>query len=265
MKQTKTILVVEDEPRTRAGFTKTLEAWSAGRYRIESMDSGQAALAWLENHVAHLLITDIRMPGISGLELIEMQQRHKQFKPVAIIISGYAEFEYAQKAMQLGVVNYLLKPVDKHKLVQAVEQALLVEDDRHRIETMEKLIDPRLLETKETDTQYTPQVREALSFLDEHLHEPITMRQVADRLHLNPSYFSVLFKEQTDLTFSEYISRLRVLRAKELLLRTTLSVGEIAERVGYQSDKYFIKVFKSYEGMSPSKYRSQTKETEADT
>ncbi|MNP85642.1 HTH-type transcriptional activator Btr [compost metagenome] len=56
-----------------------------------------------------------------------------------------------------------------------------------------------------------------------------------------------------------------MLRAKELLLRTTLSVGEIAERVGYQSDKYFIKVFKSYEGMSPSKYRSQTKETEADT
>lgn len=264
MKQTKTILVVEDEPRTRQGFTKTLEAWSAGRYRIEAADSGQAALAWLEHNVAHLLITDIRMPGISGLELIEMQQRHKHFKPVAIIISGYAEFEYAQKAMQLGVVNYLLKPVDKHKLVQAVEQALRVEDDRHRIETMEKLVDPRLLETKDTDTQYTPQVQEALNYLDKHLHEPITMRQVADHLHLNPSYFSVLFKEQTELTFSEYITRLRVLRAKELLLRTTMSVGEIAERVGYQSDKYFIKVFKNYEGMSPSKYRSQTKETEDD-
>lgn len=262
MIQSKTILIVEDEPRTRQGFAKTLEAWSAGRYRIEAAESGQAALAWLENHAAHLLITDIRMPGISGLELIEMQQRYKQFKPVTIIISGYPEFDYAQKAMQLGVVNYLLKPVDKHKLVQAVEQALTIEDGRHRIETLEKLVDRRLLDTKETDTRYNPLVREALAYLDEHLHEPITMRQVADRLHLNPSYFSVLFKEQTELTFSEYISRLRVLRAKELLLRTALSVGEIAERVGYQSDKYFIKVFKTFEGTSPSKYRSRVRDGE---
>ncbi|MCM3700073.1 response regulator [Paenibacillus macerans] len=259
MIHSKTILIVEDEPRTRQGFAKTLEAWSCGRYRIEAAESGQAALAWLENHAAHLLITDIRMPGISGLELIEMQQKHKPFKPVAIIISGYPEFDYAQKAMQLGVVNYLLKPVDKHKLVQAVEQALTIEDDRHRIETLEKLVDPRLLETKETDTRYSPSIREALRFLDGHLHEPVTLRQVADMLHLNPSYFSVLFKEQTEMTFSEYLSRLRMLRAKELLLRTSLPVGEIAERVGYQTDKYFIKVFKSFEGMSPSKYRNSVK------
>ncbi|GJM73863.1 DNA-binding response regulator [Paenibacillus macerans] len=259
MIHSKTILIVEDEPRTRQGFVKTLEAWSCGRYRIEAAESGQAALAWLENHAAHLLITDIRMPGISGLELIEMQRKHKPFKPVAIIISGYPEFDYAQKAMQLGVVNYLLKPVDKHKLVQAVEQALLVEDDRHRIETLEKLADPRLLETKESAARYNPLVRDALRYLDEHLHEPVTLRQVADMLHLNPSYFSVLFKEQTEMTFSEYLSRLRMLRAKELLLRTSLPVGEIAERVGYQTDKYFIKVFKSFEGMSPSKYRNSVK------
>ncbi|GIO42889.1 response regulator transcription factor [Paenibacillus apis] len=259
MIENRTILIVEDEIRTRQGFLKTLEAWSAGRYRIECAESGQAALLWLEHHPAHLLVTDIRMPGMTGLELIEMQQRHKHCNPVAIVISGYAEFEYAQRAMQLGVVNYLLKPVDKHQLVQAVEQALMIEDSRYRIETMEKLIDPHLLDTKTTRVNYNPLIRDALVFLDEHFHEPITMRQVADRLHLNPSYFSVLFKEQTELTFSEYVSRLRMQRAKELLLHSGLSIAQIAERVGYQTDKYFIKVFKTYEGLSPSKYRSQKK------
>lgn len=260
MIESRTILIVEDEIRTRQGFSKTLEAWSAGKYRIETAESGQAALAWLESYPAHLLITDIRMPGISGLDLIEMQQRHSDCKPVAIVISGYAEFEYAQRAMQLGVVNYLLKPVDKQQLVQAVEQALTIESSRQRIEKMEKLVDLRLLETKETRAGYNPLVRDALLYLDEHFHEPITMKQVADMLHLNPSYFSVLFKEQTEMTFSEYISRLRMLRAKELLLHSALSIGEIADRVGYQSDKYFIKVFKSFEGISPSKYRSYTKD-----
>ncbi|MNN46582.1 Bifunctional transcriptional activator/DNA repair enzyme AdaA [compost metagenome] len=127
------------------------------------------------------------------------------------------------------------------------------------METMKKLVDERLLESKEEELKYCLPIREAIAYLDEHFHEPITLREVAERLHLNPSYFSVLFKEQTELTFSEYVSRLRIQRAKEMLLRTDCSVGEIAEQVGYQTDKYFIKVFKSIEGLSPSKYRTKVK------
>lgn len=67
----KNILVVDDEPRTREGIRKTLEMWSSGRYRIEIASSGGEALTWLENHDASLLVTDIRMPEINGLELVE--------------------------------------------------------------------------------------------------------------------------------------------------------------------------------------------------
>ncbi|MNC58790.1 Arabinose operon regulatory protein [compost metagenome] len=83
------------------------------------------------------------------------------------------------------------------------------------------------------------------------------MAEVAGRIHLNASYFSVLFKEQAGVPFSEYLSRLRIQRAKEMLLQSRLSIGEIGERVGYKTDKYFIKVFKSLEGVSPSRYRNQ--------
>ncbi|MNC79666.1 HTH-type transcriptional regulator YesS [compost metagenome] len=62
------------------------------------------------------------------------------------------------------------------------------------------------------------------------------------------------------MSFSEYLSRLRIQRAKELLLQTRLPIGEISERVGYRTDKYFIKVFKSLEDMSPSRYRQQMKD-----
>ncbi|MNJ55428.1 HTH-type transcriptional regulator YesS [compost metagenome] len=88
------------------------------------------------------------------------------------------------------------------------------------------------------------------------------MRQIADYLHMNASYFSVLFKEQTGITFSDYVTRHRIQKAKRLLITTHLSISEVAERVGYQTAKYFVKVFRMLEQVSPSQYRQQCLEDE---
>lgn len=250
----KTILITDDEPRTREGVRKVLEAWSAGRHRIVVATSGVEALAWLEDNEANLLITDIRMPELGGLELVE-KLRDMVHSPVVIIISGHPDFTYAQRALQFGVVEYLLKPLDKVKLVAAVEMALKREEELHRIERMERLVDEKLMETVGQEKRYNPQVQEAIHYLDERLHDPITMRDIADHLHLNASYFSVLFKEQTGLTFSEYLMRRRVQRAKEMLTNSEMTIAEISERVGYQTAKYFVKVFRTMEDMSPGQYR----------
>lgn len=250
----KTILIVDDEPRTREGVRKTLEAWSSGRCNIVTATSGVEALEWLQKQVAHLVVTDIRMPEIGGLELIE-RLHELEHPPVIIVISGYSEFDYARKALQYGVVDYLLKPLDKRKLVTAVESALERREKIDRIERMEKLVDPKLLEAAQQDKGYSVQVQEALKYVDQHLQEPVSLKEVAEVLHLNSSYFSVLFKEQTGLTFSEYLTRRRVQRAKELLAGTPLPISEIAEKVGYQTAKYFVKVFRDLEEVSPSQYR----------
>jgi two-component system response regulator YesN len=260
----KTILIVDDEPRTRRGICKTLEAWSSGEHRIETASSGVEALQWLAKNEANLLVTDIRMPEIGGLELVE-KLNAMTHPPVVIVISGHPEFDYAQKALQLGVVEYLLKPVDKLKLVRAVEQALKREGELHRIERMEKLVDPKLLEAGEQETKYSTPVRETMRYLEERLHAPVSLRDVADHLHLNASYFSVLFKEQTGMTFSDYLTRKRVQRAKELLVSTRLPIAEIAEKVGYQTAKYFVKVFRSLESLSPGQYRQRDAKEEEET
>lgn len=108
----KTILIVDDEPLTREGIRKTLEAWSIGRYHIISSSNGAEALEVLNTRPVHLLITDIRMPEISGLQVVE-DSRSTGHKPVVIVISGHPDFQYAQTAIQLGVVNYLLKPIKR--------------------------------------------------------------------------------------------------------------------------------------------------------
>lgn len=250
----KKIMIVDDEPRTREGVRKVLEAWSAGRYEVRTASSGVEALEWLKTNEVNLLVTDIRMPEIGGLDLIE-QVSAMPLPPVFIIISGHPEFDYAQRALQFGVVEYLLKPLDKTKLVQAVEMALKREEERGRVVRMGKLFDPKLMKTVQQEKLYSPPIQQAIDFIDEHLQEHLTLREIADHLHMNASYFSVLFKEQLGLTFTEYLTRRRVQRAKELLSGTRQSIAEIAEEVGYQTDKYFVKVFRSIEGVSPGQYR----------
>ncbi|WP_348623282.1 response regulator [Paenibacillus peoriae] len=252
----KTIVIVDDEQRTRQGIHQTLEQWAAGKYRIVTFDNGLEALNILRAETVHLLITDVRLPEFSGLDLIRSLERDSR-RPAIIVISGYAEFDYVQQALRLGAVNYLLKPIDKQELLNAVNEALRLEEERQRYEKLDKLADPVLLELDLQAATLSDPVRRAFTYMAEHLHESITMAQTASHSHLNASYFSVLFKEQSGLSFSEYLHRLRIQRAKELLLHTQLTIAQIGERSGYRTDKYFIKVFKATEGVSPSRYRQQ--------
>jgi two-component system, response regulator YesN len=252
--ETKAILIVDDEQTTRQGLKKTLEMWSAGRYEILSAADGPDAYEIFTKHKIHLLITDVCMPEMDGLKLLK-NLKDKGYKPVVMVVSGYPDFEYAQEAIRLGVINYLLKPVSKQKLIDAVKQALETEASIERTDYMEKVADQKLLKIDGRNSHSNSSIKEALSYVNNNVNRQITLKEVADSVHLNASYFSVLFKEQTRLTFSEYLTRKRLQIAKNLLLTTDSQIEEIALEVGYQTGKYFIKIFKDYEGITPSKYR----------
>lgn len=257
MIHSKTILIVDDEPRSRQGLKKTLEVWSAGKFEIVSAEGGDEALEILNEQKIHLLITDIRMPRMTGLKLINILNS-KKYKPAVIIISGYSDFDYAQEAISLGVSSYLLKPINKRKLIEAVEKAIEAEANRERAEIVKKVVDDRLIDVQKEDHSTRPLLQDALRFINQNLNERLSLRQVAEHVHLNASYFSVFFKEQTNLTFSEYVTRRRLQNAKNLLLTTNLTVAETGEEVGYQTTKYFVKLFKQYEGITPNQYRKNS-------
>jgi two-component system, response regulator YesN len=250
---TKTILIVDDEQTTRQGLKKTLEIWSAGRFEIMSAADGPEAYDICSKKKIHLMITDVCMLEMNGLMLLKhLKETGHNF--VVIIVSGHAEFEYAQEAIRLWVINYILKPISKQKLIEAVEYALETEANNEKIGYMEKVSDKELLKIDREQVSNSS-VKKAMAYVDNQLDQQISLKEVADIVHLNASYFSVLFKEQSGLTFSEYVTRKRLQSAKKLLLTTDLSIDEIALKAGYQSAKYFIKVFKEFEEYTPSKYR----------
>ena len=100
------------------------------------------------------------------------------------------------------------------------------------------------------------EVIDAFRYVNMHLERKITLDEIASHLYLNPSYFSRLFKKEVGETFVEYVTRMKIARAKELLEQTDESVGKISERLGYDNQSYFIKIFKTYAGTTPIEYRS---------
>lgn len=123
------LLIVDDERPIRSGLERGINWSSIGIDQVFSAENGLVALDLCHKHKPELVITDIRMPGISGLEL--SQQILRMYSPVRIIIlSGYSEFSYAQEALKLGVADYLLKPIDEAQLqtkVNLCRQAILRE------------------------------------------------------------------------------------------------------------------------------------------
>ncbi|WHX49963.1 response regulator [Paenibacillus woosongensis] len=269
------ILVVDDEYNTRMGVSYTLQQWGDGKIDIAAAENGQQALNMLREREYDLLITDIRMPLMTGIELLEALRREKN-EIAAVLLTGFAEFEYAQQGLRLGAIDYLLKPVQQSELIKMAEKALnkarLAKERRKRLqqhfgqlELSEAVAangwqgqtsqnqDPLSLHTS---NEY---VIKAVQYIDEHISDVLTIKDVAQQVHLNPSYFSVLFKEEAGVTFIDYVTRLRMKKAKELLEGSSLSLDAISEQIGLQTTSYFIRMFKRFENMTPKQYRDQMK------
>lgn len=266
-----TILVVDDEYNTRMGVSFTLQQWGGAEAEIAVAENGQQALNMLRERQFDLLITDIRMPLMTGIELLQALRSEKN-EVAAVLLTGFAEFEYAQQGLRLGALDYLLKPVQQSELIRMAEKVRLEKaqkewlrqysgsiasnnaEDSQEVQGQERN-DNDLL-SLQTGNEY---VRKAIQYIEEHISDVLTIKDVAQQVHLNPSYFSVLFKEEASLTFIDYVTRLRMKKAKELLENSNLSLDAISERIGLQTTSYFIRMFKRFENMTPKQYRDQIK------
>lgn len=109
----------------------------------------------------------------------------------------------------------------------------------------------------ETNTSVNPNMDRLLEYIQDHYADPITLTGVARQFHFNASYLSSYFASYNGEGFSEYLNKIRLEKAMELLLTTELTISEISASVGYSDQSYFTKVFKKQTGISPSQFRRQ--------
>ncbi len=257
MSENTVVLLVDDEPRTVKGIYSILKKQKGETLEIITANNGLKAIEYLEKRTIDLLLLDIKMPEMDGLSLLKFL-RNENLEITTILLTGHADFEYARSAISMNVFNYLLKPIDKDILIKEVEKGIKYNKNRLRLERGAKILEsyPDLFNDEEMVSS-NPVITQACKYIQDNLSKSITLKSLAENVHVNDCYLSVLFKEKTGITFTDYLTRLRLIKAKQLLIQNKLKIYEIAEEVGYHSAKYFTKVFHDHQGITPNQFRKR--------
>lgn len=228
------ILLVDDERLAVEVMNRMIDKEKYGFSTIYKALSMKQAQQICEETDIDIIICDIEMPRGSGLDFVQWLLDTDR-NPIVIFLTSHAVFSYAQQAVSLGVQDYLLKPVEPEDMNQALEKAIRSAKSRKK----------SILKEEKVKT-----------YIETHFKEELTRESLASEVFMNPDYLSKLFKKNTGSSLMDYVTKVRIERAKELLERTVLTISEIAIETGYSNTAYFTKMFKKYtNGVTPREYR----------
>lgn len=259
------VCFVEDEPLMRNYLYENISKIHSDFYIKDVAANIDEAFNLFSNNDYDLLITDIKMPGGSGLDLINGLRKNNN-NILAILLSGYDEFEYAKAAINLNVSAYLLKPLNDDEMYEMLEKikTQIIENQNTikfskniSLDEISRLITNSFLPEQTNDPTIG---QKAIDYITEHYKENISQSDVAEAIGVTPSYLSNIFREENGESYSKFITRLRMSQAG-LLLKSypSMPLKNIAEEIGYYSEKHFISLFKNYYGITPNDYRKQNK------
>lgn len=250
------VLIVEDETLLRKGLIHTFDWTSVGCIVIGEAEDGISGLNLIEALDPDIVITDIRMPAMDGLEMLKIASATKKF--TSILLTGHSEFDYAKKAVSLKVFEYLLKPIDEKQLTNTLLKAIEQINQEKLISALNDKgyseFSPNFEKFFKKENNLDYYVKEALATIKNNYQTDLSVSVVAGDLQISKSYLCRRFKEQTDNTFVEFLNKYRVTKAIHLLDKGDLQIAQVAAEVGFNQYKNFAKVFKRYVGMTASEF-----------
>ncbi len=252
------VLLVDDEPLALDGLQLTIDWQRLGCRIAGTYQNGEEAMRHIRREPPDLVVTDIRMPVMDGLALIEEARRSGKGTILFVITSGYHDFDYAVRAMRLGVSHYLTKPVIGTEAEDVVSSMIRELRERARQEEDSGCTQAYGLHASE-EAGIQAEVAE---YLRNHYKETFTIREVAERFYVHPVYLGQSFTRKFGLGILEYVHELRIEDAKRQLGHTDAPLSTIAEAVGYNGYQHFLKHFEKRAGMKPTDYRTQARRSE---
>lgn len=232
------VLIIDDEELIRQGIKKRIISYELNIGTIFEGSNGIQALELLKNNKIHIALVDINIPFINGLEFIKDGIKLSR-DTIFIIISGYDNFSYAQKAIEYGVFRYILKPINKNQLKETLIEALNILGEK----------------ADESDDKLNPLTKRILTEVNNNYSNcEYSLLDLAKSVGFSESYISKTLKKDIGMTFNEYLTSIRIEMAKKILITEgkLTTVNEVAKRVGYSNQHYFSQVFKKHIGATPS-------------
>lgn len=245
------VVVVEDEELVRKGIVLTVDWAGAGCAVVGEAANGEEGLEVIRRYRPDLIVTDIRMPKLDGIEMLR-RLREEGNRAHVVFLTAFSDFSYAQSALKLGAADYLLKPFHDGELEETIARI------RSRAQAAAPAAPAAPVLPEGQWPEKSKYVREALAYLSEHYNDPdISVSSVARSLGVSDGHLSHVFKKETSYTLSAYLTNYRMHKATELLRDCRVKVYEVAESVGYRDIAYFSSAFKKSVGMSPSEYQKR--------
>jgi len=251
------VLLVDDEPSVCQGMQYLIDWNSYGFQVVGTAANGKQALQFQQEQPCDLIVTDLKMPVMDGISLIQtLAEQGSRCK--VIIVSAYGEFSYAQAAMRYGVQYYLLKPVDEDVLCGYLSKIAEDLTAGRKSEPVSEEIAP-VSDLQQFNHQYNLSVNgvvtEIQRYISGHYQEPLSLNSLSQIYNFSPVYMGRLFKKEIGVAFNEYLNNYRIEAAKTLIDSGSHMIYEIAEMVGYKDLNYFYKCFKNITGLTPKEYR----------
>ena len=249
------VVIIDDEPIIVDGLTKGIQ-WDKWNCQVVGTEhDGETGLELIRKVKPDILISDINMPKMDGLAMIAGLKSEFPLLQIAVL-TGYRDFDYAQKALNLGVSRYLLKPSRFAELEETITAMT------------EKLSELGVSADKadnEEDTQEAIEINSgansfivdnAMAYIAEHYKERLKLADVADQIYVSQWHLSKLLNKRTGQNFSEILNGVRVEKATQLLRDPSYRISDIADEVGFQDLAHFSRVFKKIKGVSANEYRN---------
>ncbi|MCK5128691.1 MAG: response regulator [Clostridiales bacterium] len=253
------ILIVDDESLERKGIKYLIDKFKFNLEVFEA-NNGSTAKDFLSKTCVDILFTDLKMPLVDGLELSRYARQLYPYIKI-ILYSAYSEFEYAKTAIELGVVNYIVKPIsfiEFKEIMQEVIEACKNEKEERKIlyvyEHEYKIVG---CFNENVSSNIIDDVKKLIEL---RYTEDLNLDIIAKQMHISSGYLSHLFKKSTGQPFIKYLNNYRLTKALNYLKHSHMKIVEISERVGYVNSSYFCKIFKTQYGCTPSEYRNREKE-----
>ncbi|MFQ5900427.1 MAG: helix-turn-helix domain-containing protein [Thermodesulfobacteriota bacterium] len=243
------LLIAEDHPQNSKALLDAL----GEDYYLHEVRNSMEAIEYINNNDVDLVIMAYELPDIDGIETFMDIKALRPSLPV-ILTSSYLIGELILKAFRLGVRDFFKKPFQAEEVRDTVELILSYKKETQK-ESRSNVLLERYVNRPSVGTSIHSGIEKARMFLEENYTNSISLEQIANQASLSRHHCSRVFKKEIGISFSKYLTRLRVEKAKELLIQKGMSITKISSLVGYNEITYFERVFKKMTGLTPSTYR----------
>lgn len=255
------VLIADDEPIERTVLNKSINKYFPGQLEVFQAENGREAVELYEKYKCQIVILDIEMPGINGLEAAETIRKMDPFCSI-VFLTAFDEFSYAKRAISVKALDYLLKPGEDEELIAVLEEGIRTAEEQKHFKEGELIPfetkadkDSAGMELATGDIRLSAVKDAIMALIANHYTEDLSLQSAAKAMNYSDTYFCKVFKHCFGKSFTAYLTEFRIGMAKQMLEDITINVKEISDKVGYRDSNYFTKVFKRIVGVTPSEYR----------